>query len=798
MSMATPFDKIRIWSTKNKKEIFFVLAILMFILATFKYVSKGQAYTVEIGWADEKIELANHVVTQDILIDSKAVWSHYSYSVYFYVEDKIEEGCVEAVLLQDGSRIGTVKIKPVYLKTGWYTLDGFDYSKLEPGTAAIQYTATDIKSPVYLGTRQNIYNIPNCKINGEETASTLVQRYHINYNNKEYKLRLIVYGIFVLLTLFAAYVVLNREDNKKNANFVRLILVITLCCLTFIYDSSLFMSPTWAEEVTNFMSVGFNKSIKDNILVTDAGYLPLFQRLVALFSIKILHLKAYISLYAMQLIAYAVTGIIISFFVKTQFKQYFGLNDRYLLSLIFMMLVINKESGAFINFIVYGIAIIFFYFLVDSAEWSRLEYISICIFSCLATMSKGSYVTVLPFMILCLLMFFRNYTRRDIIFSIVCAAGALQQLIYYLANGADWVDKNEYSEMNGYYLKLAIQSLIDVPNRLLSVFTDKINIFNGISIFIIFFFWIAVFVLFKKEVLKKWILKERIDKKVQLVFMALIYITAQSLFLRITVLGVKSVNVVHDDFWIFDNLGIDGRHHVQIFIVTAMLFVVLVRWGEERKIQRFKETAIGIMLVCIVLSQARFQIKGIGNDNYVAARTKFSELDAEVELFRKYETNDVLLIPIQPNKHNIGWKYVKNADIYCFGNDINAWSAEQPVVLDESWKVQCIESDEPWKGSLALGNYNVNHECGIYQVFIKKQNLLKSSNYQIVLYDTSGNEIYRQYQDNGRYQLITSFTFEKPLSNIGTIVILDGDGNRVYIENSLYVITRAGDQFLLE
>lgn len=97
-----------------------------------------------------------------------------------------------------------------------------------------------------------------------------------------------------------------------------------------------------------------------------------------------------------------------------------------------------------------------------------------------------------------------------------------------------------------------------------------------------------------------------------------------------------------------------------------------------------------------------------------------------------------------------------------------------------------------------LENYNINHECEIYQVFIQKQNLIKSSNYQIVLYNTSGNEIYRQYQDNGKYQLITSFTLDKPLSNVGSIIILDGDGNRVYIENSLYVITRAGTQFLME
>ena len=50
MSETASFNKIRIWSAKNKKEIFFALVIFMFILATFKYVSKGETYISEIGW----------------------------------------------------------------------------------------------------------------------------------------------------------------------------------------------------------------------------------------------------------------------------------------------------------------------------------------------------------------------------------------------------------------------------------------------------------------------------------------------------------------------------------------------------------------------------------------------------------------------------------------------------------------------------------------------------------------------------------------------------------------------------
>ncbi len=767
----------------NRSTCFFLAIILMIILATFKYVSKGDAYIYEIGWADEKTELNGNVVTQDITIDHKAIWSDYSYSVFLYIETKIEDGCLEAALYQDGKQIDVIVAKPVYLKTGWYTFDKFDYSKLKPGTATIRLTALNTNAPVYIGTRDNIYNIPSCSINGTETNSVISQRYHINYNNREYKLRLMAYVLFVVLCLLAAYITINRPDDKKSSNIIRLILTAAYLCLTFIYDSSLMMSPTWAEEVTNFMTAGYENTLGDNILLSDAGYLPLFQRLIALFSIKLLRLKAYESLFAMQGIAYLVTGIVLSFFSGIQFKQYVELKYRYLLSLIFMMLVVNKESGAFINFIGYGIIIIFFYFLADSKGWSRAEFVIICFFSFLATMSKGIYVTILPFMVLCMLMFFKNYSKRDVIYSLTCATGALLQLIYYFTNGADWIDRNECSEMDNYHLKLVIQSLIDVPNRLLGVFTGNIGIFNGISGFIVVAFWAGIFILFIRKILRKWLAGDKVSKMVQLIFMAVIYISAQSLFLRITVYGIKSVNIIHDDFWTFDDYGIDGRYMVQIFAVVAFLFVVLIKWGTEKAIRNFKEILIGILLICVTISQPRFQIKGFGNDNYAAARTNLSDLNAEVNLFKKYETNDTLVIPIQPNQ---GWRSVKDADIYCFGSDINAWSA------------RCIESDEPWRGRLSLVDYNVDHTCAIYQIFIKKQNLIKRSDYQIVLYDTLGNEVHRQVQDNENYQRIASFTFDDPISDIGYIHICDSEGKNVFIENSMYVITKSGSPFIVE
>lgn len=122
-----------------------------------------------------------------------------------------------------------------------------------------------------------------------------------------------------------------------------------------------------------------------------------------------------------------------------------------------------------------------------------------------------------------------------------------------------------------------------------------------------------------------------------------------------------------------------------------------------------------------------------------------------------------------------------NVDLYCVGPDINSWNA------------YCVESGGAWKGDISLATYdNVDLSCIIYQVFIKKQNLIDRNDYKIELLDPQGNLIYSQSQDNPNYRRITSFTFEHPVSNAAEIRILDQHRNNVYIENSIYIVTEEG------
>ena len=782
------------WVKAHGENLFFLLIMMLIILATFKYVSHGETYIYEVrGGADDKIELSNNIIDQGIVIDENAEWSKYSYAVYLYAEEEINEGVIEVALSQTGRSIDSTEIRPAYIKAGWCELRGLDYSKLAAGYATIQLSGQNLDKPVYVGIKKNVYNIPNCSINGEATENTLEQRYHYNFNNFEYKLRCAVFTLFVLLSVAGTYLVCTKEDSVKTSNHIYAVLTVSYMCLTFTYDSSVWMSPTWAESVTNFLYYGQNDTLWNNIMQTDAGYWPLFQRLLALIIIRGLRLPAYYALFLMQVATYFISGLILSFFSKYQFRKYLSLKYRYMLSLVFFILIISKETGSFINFIAYGFMIIMFYFLADSEEWTRREFIIICVFSCLTCMSKGTYVTILPFMVVCAILFYKNYSKRDFIFSSLCAIGALLQLIYYLTHGSNWVDRSGDAGLDHYYLKLILQSMMDVPKSILMIFGDKIEFFNGITIIIFVSIWLFIITFFIL-LSRKYVLKEKIDHNIQIFFMAVIYIFAQALFLRITVNGINAEDISSNTFWTFLPINLESRYQISIFIAVFALFAVIIKMLREKNTKNIQVILVSIIILCSMISQPRLQLMGIGNDDYVAEKIGFPGLLAEYDLFKNFENMSCRVVPIQPST----WVYGKNASIYCLGEDMYYWWLWLSANTRESLVCTDFEMEETWTGNVNLGNYPINTDCEIWQVFVTKLNLIERSNYKIVLLDSAGNIIHEQYQDNTNYQKLTSFTFDTGISDVNQIVILDGNDNKVYIENSMYIVTEEGQQYFIE
>lgn len=773
-------------TVSEKEAVFFWGIVVLLFLATYKYVAYPEPYMFQTAAPTEKIEIGDDIITQDIIIDPASKWG--GCSLYFSVDTPASDGYIEVLLKENGNTLGKCAIQTFDIADGYYELKDFDYSKLSPGFAQIKVRGVGLKQPVYLGVVPNIYNIPNYYVNGKEAESTLAQQYHYYFVKREYRLGTILFLILIVINL-GTMAVAFRKETARTSLVVRTGLMLSYICLTYIYDSTLFLSPTWAEGITNYMHHAMKSGFVQNFLTPDAGYLPLFQRCVALFLIKILKVSPYYAVYIMQLLAYVLTGYVLSFFCKTQYTRYFSLKYRYILCLTLIMQVIDKETGAFINFMTYGVVLIFLYFLADSEKWSKGEYVLLCLWGCVACLSKGAYVTMLPFMLLCLIIFYKSYKRRDKIFMLSCALGASVQLVYYLyqiyyfAQGTEWLVVNSNNSAKTNYISKLIGSIfIDTPNHLLYLLGVNATFFNGISFLIIVAFWIGLFYLFIKKVLIDYIRKKDIDFDVRNLFMLLIYIIAQCLFLRITLYGVSESDIVDDNFWLFQDRGIASRHQIYIWMATICIFVIGIKLLYKKGVKQIWNKAFIIFILCLMIADPRFQIKGFGDDSYAASRPYIRDINAEYTLLKGIEHIKCRAVPIQPN----GWCYLKNAALYHIGTNIFNWKS---TPINEHVSVL--------SGKVSLKKFpSINSKVKIWQIFVARPALVNNKVWQVVLKDRQGKEILRMNQDNTNYQKIVSFTFDEGIHHIGTVEILDSDGNRVNIQNGMYFVTWETSEFI--
>lgn len=766
---------------KDGKNIILACFLIIFLLATWKYVKDGETYEFQTPTTENFIDLNGSVVSQEIIIDELADWKDRSYAVYFHLSaDADVKETIHLELSQNSEVVDSADVNVGWLNEGFNELKWLDFSRLDAGAYNLSISG-ELGMPLCVELCDNTFNIPNCYVNGEDTGYTLVQKYHYNYANKPYKISI---ALFIALILLCAITFWYCGTKKEDAaGVLRVCLIATYFILSYIYNSTIFFQPHGWEATSNFMHNSVNQSWWRCLHIPDAGYLPLIQRLISIFVFNFLNITPYAGIYVLQISASFLTGIIISFFAKKQFSNVLDIQYRWVLSVILMISLIGLDTQIFNSFIVYGVYIFFLYFLVDSSAWSKGEYFIICAWVFMQCLSKGVNVTLFPFCFLCLLLFYKNYSKRDKIFLISCGSGAMLQLIYYFTYGiryADWVDRPNAIGSEFYHLKLLLGMLVDTPNWLLSIpLSDTVTLLNAISLPIIIVFWAFVAYLFVKEVVLKMLRKELVKRSVLLIFMLLIFIMAQSLFLRLTLTGVDKNRIVSDAFWTFKNFGRD-RHTIHICLAVVALMAVALQLAEKKLTNKKNLLLWGLLILTVCISNSRLQPKGIGNDDYSKSTIELTGSVSEVSTLKDIQNVECRVVPMTSTLI-----YGKNATLYCVGSDRYRWNAS------------VIESEEPKNGFVSLNNYaNIDTNVPIWQVFITKSCLVDSEEYSIVLRDDQGNELLRQEQDNTKYQLLTSFNFDRGVVNVSSIQIVDSSGDSVWLENTMYIVTKSGENLI--
>lgn len=791
----------------NFREGLFCLGIILIAaLALFKYVQYPEPYTFSTDCNDGRIRINESLVSQPIVLNDKSDWSRDAcVSIYFDYKEQPSSGYVEISLIQDGKKLSSVRIDGASIPIGFYDIKGIDYSMLSMDKLAkIEVGGVNLDQNVCLGLSENIYNLPECEINGTGMGSILAQKYHFHFENIEHTMRIAMYAVFIIVNLFAVAFLLKFDEQKWLCRLMQVCIIISFIASAFIYDCKLLLFPIYNDIPFNYVHDAISYGFFKNLVATDAGYLPIIQRLFTILVFKVLHIKSYYAVYIMQLAAYVLSGYFFSFILKTQYRGVMPLKWRYVLCLLCSMFFSGFQQ-VFYNAIYLGIIVILCMFLTDSNLWSRKEYIALCIFSMLICLSKGAYVTVLPLMVVFIILNYHRIGRRERFFIFSCSAGCLTQLLYYFLYGTGtsygvavhWTSRAiAWGDMGGKailitFAKLLYSVFLDVPNRILSILGAAVTQFNGIGFLLIAGFWITIFLLLWKEVFVKWIKKEEVDIDYARFFLLLSYIAIHDLFLRITIHGVSDIK--KDTLFTFQFRGASDKYSVSIMVAVICLFFCCAHILSRKYGYGIKRMCVPIVAFCLMFSNSQLQLYGIGNEQFCDGRVYADGSLGEPVLLKGIEDAECRTVPIMGE----AFLYSRNAKTYCFGENIFNWKAEYGNLVSEP--IEMVDDGKDLStGILRLTDMpTINNDCKIWQVYVSRTSLLNNKKYEIVIKDDEGNRILSMEQDNSPNQLITSFTFFKPLDHVGSFQIRDVDGNSVRIKNGFYLVTSKGSNLFI-
>src|SRR5258706_8009482 len=134
------------------------------------------------------------------------------------------------------------------------------------------------------------------------------------------------------------------------------ILIIVIKCIQF--PSLTLNAEMFAESGTNFFIHAYRDTIVTNFISTDAGYLPLAQRIVSVILVKVFHIVGGYA-FASQAVAIFIIAIMSSLFTLSIFNKYCKSTLLRFIIGISIALISDYELNVFINFIYYGALLLF-------------------------------------------------------------------------------------------------------------------------------------------------------------------------------------------------------------------------------------------------------------------------------------------------------------------------------------------------------------------------------------------------------------------------------------------------------
>lgn len=773
----------------NKELIIFVAGILLVLLILSRYIVNGEPVDIRSDKTEISIELSLYdgmEIRQPVTVTEEMNWRQGYYALYFAQCDTDSDGQL-IITVEQGKTLQTVTIALSDIRSGeWIRLDDMNLGNIECVDTVLRlHTAGVSQGELAIAAGQDYYGFGVVDYNGVRQELTLAQAYHYHLKGTEYKIRLLCYGIVMLcMALLFAVVSRQRIESKRQCFAVFGILTLMFMAMIYLLDSSIYLEPTYAEAVTNFLKFAREEKFTDNLFITDAGYLPLLPRVITLLYVKVLRIPSSYVLYFMQFTACLICSMIWAFFVLYPFRGIMKLPNRILWCILVMLTCFCEETLFFTNHAYWGIYFLLLMMIADLKEFHGLSYICLTAFGALVCLSKGTYAVILPLAVLCMVFMYRGMTVRDRVFICVAGTASLLQVLYAFGgqgDGSSWIAAAS-GGMVDYLLRMIVSVFVGIQ-RIFAIALWKICGASSHSGSCIDdccscnsggrLCKKSIVTLHTEEVSRQRAEKFLYHRVVPTDRIGFFLVTVKPVPDSWRSIGHTLFGQMGHKYEIFSDIGF----YMLLLTGSVMVrqkagHVATTEASDSKRLHSVIEVCgrYGILALMGVfcLTNPVMKLTGWADAETSDGRVYAGNINTGWLNCKDWMQNSAFFIPIRGDY----WSYSRNSTIYQVGTD---------VYFEES---SCVNLEEEISGYHS--SYEVQDEMqaqNLIGVMIRRPERIKSADCKVQLLDAEHNVIAETGQaGDGRYKK-SFFRFDEPVNGVKSMQFVDANGEQVYYKD---------------
>ena len=749
------FERFK-YSDYNIIKYLMIFIFLIFGIILPSFVSIKTEMEKDITSKQYQLDLTEQI-TKGKEIQEKIYLPKYiqKYGIMFATYNRKNIGFIKIQILQKDNVIEEIVDVSKLEDNAYYYLK-MKFSKLKEGEALLKITGINGKE----GQSVSLHRSSDI-IYGELIQNNNKTNKSLLHDIKFYEINNTVKGQFIFLLLsiilFSLGIRITFKSNKsKSYKYLYLVTIFLIYSLVSIKAPVLtFKAEPYAEQIFNFLYNGKKYGFFQNLFIMDAGYLPLFQRLIGLVIIKFVH-NTKLSVILMSNVAVLYVAMIVSVFTLESYKKYGSRIYRFLISLILGVfnLVPYGESHSFINFGYMNIILLFYISLLDLKKLKKKNFIVIMVLTFLLCLSKSHTIILLPICVIILIIFWKFLIKREKIFLSVINFASLIQIIYMHKNINVWKSEEGLN-------KIVPLDIIDIGTH--QVVQQFINLFstaieknqNILNYNLMFLILLTIFIFFLFYLFKKSKSKENV---ILIILLSII-------------LGTSYINVISNiwngtDLWNTTLESINSRHSILIKISYILIFVILpfcikkldlINLKKKKKYLQNDKYKI-ISLIILLFLTIRYSPK-TNNDIY-----RYDKIFSDWRIYSKFYDSSNFVIPVEP--------YImhENQKMYYVGK--NTLSPEVVILQGEKYYFENLNSVD------GIVEINLPKPIKIEYLYVKRVRNYNFDKLRLIGYDSNNNIIVDSLQLNKSSKGNIGFKINNPkeISKISFITDKDKYG----------------------